>query len=205
MSILILGQADNEEWISIASTNVSNCSKAGRDLMLFPPILRPLAYWLLPSTKKVRKQYHQVKRIIEERSRQHRMQDLDKKDMNVLSWSQQYAKQSGQPEKYDLVHCQLYFMAISIHTVSSMLASIILDLLHHSEYIEVLRNEISSVLCLNNGLEKKSQLHQLKVMDSFMKESQRLSGTNFCKFLSPHLHRHLGWNKWSGSNSVPVL
>ncbi|WYZ42290.1 hypothetical protein EsH8_V_001185 [Colletotrichum jinshuiense] len=79
--------------------------------------------------------------------------------MNVLSWSHQYAEQSGQPE--------------------NMLASIMLDLLHHSEYIEVLRNEISSVIGSVDDLEKKSQLNQLKVMDSFMKESQRLSGTNF--------------------------
>jgi cytochrome P450 len=51
---------------------------------------------------------------------------------------------------------------------------VVYDLIDHPEYIQLLREEIDSVWKEGDELTK-AVLYMLKLMDSFMKESQRLS------------------------------
>lgn len=186
------GEADNEEWIEVARTHVQNCARAGKHLLLFPPLMRPLANLLLPSTRRVRSQYYQLKRIVEHKLCDQTLPKEQEKPndfcrvTSCLESARKHAEASRKPQSYDLVHSQLYLMAISIHTTSSLLTTIMLDFLHHEEYIGVVRDEIQHVIQSTEHVQSRSQLQQLRTMDSFMKESQRLSGTNFCKY-SPFL------------------
>jgi len=86
----------------------------------------------------------------------------------------------------------------AIHTTSGATTSIIFDLAAHPEYIQPLRDEIKQVID-EDGYEiegdgfkklKKSSIPKLWKLDSFMKESQRLTPPGLGMF-SPIPHRNL--------------
>jgi cytochrome P450 len=69
-----------------------------------------------------------------------------------------------------LLRTQLAMAAI--HTTSDLMTSIIVQLARHPEIFQPLRDEIVAVLS-RDGL-KKQALQNLKFMDSFVKECQRV-------------------------------
>ena len=77
-------------------------------------------------------------------------------------------------EQINLVWGQLNYSLGAIHTTSMTFIYVVYDLIDHPEYIQLLREEIESVWKEGDELTK-ATLYKLKLMDSFMKESQRLS------------------------------
>lgn len=79
---------------------------------------------------------------------------------------------------------------VAIHTTTELLTGVLLDLAQNENFIKELRDEIVTVMTKakehtagtdNNGSEKKSKaawkkttLYQMKLLDSALKESQRL-------------------------------
>lgn len=61
---------------------------------------------------------------------------------------------------------------VAIHTTSDLLQEVMIRIASRPELFQVLRNEIVEVLG-RDGL-KKTALYNLKIMDSVIKESQRL-------------------------------
>ncbi|OMP85357.1 Ent-kaurene oxidase [Diplodia seriata] len=77
----------------------------------------------------------------------------------------------GRP--YDPVVNQLFFSVVALHTTGDLITHAILDLVTHPEVIEDLRDEVRQVLKEDGW--KKTSLYKMKLMDSFLKESQRLN------------------------------
>lgn len=75
----------------------------------------------------------------------------------------------GRP--YDAATAQLGLSFTAIHSTTEMVSGLISDLCAHPEYFEPLRAEIVSILGDKDW--SKKGLHDLKLMDSAMKESQR--------------------------------
>ncbi|KAL2277747.1 hypothetical protein FJTKL_15188 [Diaporthe vaccinii] len=67
---------------------------------------------------------------------------------------------------------QLFLSIVVIHTTSDLMTQIMTDLAAHTEVIEDLRREIKEVL--SDGGWKKTTLTSMKLLDSVIKESQRL-------------------------------
>lgn len=89
-----------------------------------------------------------------------------------MEWMEQTSR--GRP--YDPVAIQLTFSIVAIHTTSDMVTQAIYDLCGREELVKELREEIISVLPEEGW--KKTALNKLHLMDSFLKESQRVKPIN---------------------------
>lgn len=95
---------------------------------------------------------------------------------------------------HDIADAQLALSVVSMHTTTELLTGVLLDLAQNEEFIKELRDEIAAVLAkanepaaspssgTNDGAVekegkttwKKTNLYQMKLLDSALKESQRL-------------------------------
>jgi cytochrome P450 len=75
----------------------------------------------------------------------------------------------------DLAHLEVVISLASIHTSQMNAVHILYDLAEHSEYVEVLRDEIRNVRREDGDWKQwnKNSFYKLKKLDSFMRESQR--------------------------------
>ncbi|KFG78518.1 hypothetical protein MANI_010582 [Metarhizium anisopliae] len=91
-----------------------------------------------------------------------------KKYNDAMEWMEESAK----GRKYDPAVGQMAFSVAAIHTTSDMITQLIYDLCGEDDLVKVLRDEVITVLS-EDGL-RRTSLYKLKLMDSTMKESQRL-------------------------------
>ncbi|KAI9043900.1 cytochrome P450 [Aspergillus affinis] len=91
---------------------------------------------------------------------------------DAMEWMEQCAK--GRP--CDAIAGQLAFSIPSIHTASDMLTQALSDLCGKEELVEALREEARTVI-KEEGWQK-TTLYKFKLMDSMLKESQRLKPTS---------------------------
>jgi cytochrome P450 len=80
-------------------------------------------------------------------------------------------------KKYDPTIIHMSMFSVGIHTTTDMLTQLVYDLSSREELVQQLREEILSVVAEDGGLQKGS-LDKLKLLDSVMKESQRLKPAN---------------------------
>lgn len=172
------------EWIELTTNfTIAEVVSAFR-LSQFPWYLRRLANRVLPECRNVRVMEKRAYQIIEAQAAK-RQQLIDsgeasETDFNdALAWYQtQFAKRGG---KYDPTTVQLTLSHVAIHTTSDLLCEVVLDLARHEELIEPLRKEIREVLADGSGLSK-AKLHEMKLLDSVIKETQRMKPAQVCKF-----------------------
>lgn len=84
----------------------------------------------------------------------------------------EWLEASSIPGKDDPVLAQLALSALAIHTTADLLSQAVGDLAVHHEFVEPLRDEITECLA-HDGWESKS-LYNMKLLDSCIKESQRM-------------------------------
>jgi cytochrome P450 len=77
-------------------------------------------------------------------------------------------------KNFDIVGAQLTLTFVAVHTTSNTLAHLLYDLIDNPELIPELRQEIIAVMEEDKGWQKTS-LYKLKLLDSIMKESQRMN------------------------------
>jgi cytochrome P450 monooxygenase-1 len=74
---------------------------------------------------------------------------------------------------YDPIAAQLVLSVAAIHTTSDMLTQVIYDIFQRPQLVDQLRQELIAVLREEGGLTG-ACLPRLKLLDSVLKESQRL-------------------------------
>lgn len=92
--------------------------------------------------------------------------------VDAIEWFRQVSK----GRKYDPVHVQLTLSFVAIHTTADMLTQLMFDLAEHPEYIQPLREEVINVLSKHGW--RKTSSYNMKLMDSVLKECQRLRPIN---------------------------
>jgi cytochrome P450 len=88
---------------------------------------------------------------------------------DAISWFEDAASTTS----FDPLVVQLSLSTAAIHTTTDLLSQTLADIMMHPQIIEPLRKEIISVLSEDEGL-KTISLGKLKLLDSCIKESQRL-------------------------------
>lgn len=175
-SFVFLGEkiCRDAEWLNISVNYTIDAFQATRELRLCPSIFRPLIHWILPSTRKLRKHLYTAREIVrkEIEKRAANSQDQSHKQPDAMNWLRETAETFGLG--FDHSYGQIGLSLVAIHTTSSLLTNVIYDLAAYPEYIQPLRDEIKDVLTEDGGL-KKTSLSKLRLMDSVMKESQRLN------------------------------
>lgn len=166
----------NKEWLGISIRYTIDAFQAAKTLRTWAPWMRPFVY---PFLSELRTLQHHIKRaraIIEPEvtarrrtRREAAMNGQTTKSTDAVGWFEDVA--NGRP--FDFVTAQLLLSVVSIHTTSLTMQILLYDLTANPPYIDLLRAEIVQVLKEDGGW-KKTSLYKMKLLDSCMKESQRL-------------------------------
>lgn len=149
----------------------------------YPRVLHRFVHWFLPQTRQLRSQVAEARRIIQPVIDQraaagwvHPGNESGKKYTDALQWMYELSKGKA----YDFAMGQLGLSLAAIHTTADLLTQVIYDLCQHPDMIQPLRDEIVAVL--GGGGWKRTALYKMKLMDSVIKESQRLKPPGLCMF-----------------------
>ncbi|KAF3482589.1 cytochrome P450 monooxygenase [Arthroderma uncinatum] len=166
----------NEEWLRITADYTVNLFVAINELQTWPASLRPIVQWFLPTCQLIRNQVADARRLIQpvidqrhaENNERLRQGKPVKEYDDAISWLD--AKAGGRD--FDAAIAQLSLSFVSIHTTTDLCTQAIYDICANPELVQPLREEAISVLG-NRGWDTTS-LYQMKLLDSVIKESQRL-------------------------------
>ncbi|QDS74724.1 hypothetical protein FKW77_000811 [Venturia effusa] len=171
----------NPEWIRLAKNFTVDFVTAAYAMRFIPTPFRPLFYYILPPVYKLKntvKAAHVILKPEVEERRRVRNEALARgeatpKRLDSFEWIDDVARSDGQ-ENFDAVGAQLVLSFVAMHTTSMATTNVLYDIIEHSELIPELRQEIITVMKEDQGWQKTS-LYKLKLLDSVMKESQRMS------------------------------
>jgi hypothetical protein len=187
----------DEDWIKISVNYTRDAFQGGANLRTWKPILRPIVKYFIPEIQRIwghnAKAMKLIGPIIKQRAIAERQEGYQK-PVDALQWIRDSLPEGGKDDVYFAVLSSLALGAASIHTTSQLITNVLFDLAARPEYIELLREEISTALNTSNGKWNQDLLNRLKKMDSFMKESQRVNAvvskySLFCCYsdlLRPH-------------------
>lgn len=166
----------NEEWLDVSIKYTIDSFFAVRALRMWPPVLRRIAHHFLPEMKLVREEVKTARRVIEaevaERRRarfEAQLSGTPLKSTDAIGWFDDVAGD----RQFDIVQEQMMLSVAAIHTTSVTLMQLLYDLADNPKYVDMLREEIVAVLSEDGGWQKNT-LYKMKLLDSCMKESQRL-------------------------------
>ncbi|ETS81536.1 hypothetical protein PFICI_06538 [Pestalotiopsis fici W106-1] len=176
-SRLFLGEelCRDPDWLRITTTYTHHITKAALELKAWPGLLRPFVIRFLPHGRaliSLVKEAEELLGSVLKNRRDATVRGTRRNYTDAIEWFDQMAK----GRKYNPVHVQLTLSFVAIHTTADMVTQVMFDLAQHPEYIEPLRQEAIKVLGKDGW--KKTCLYELKLMDSVLKEVQRLRPIN---------------------------
>lgn len=170
----------NPDWLRVATDYTTSSFRAAEELPDWPSILHPILVRILGSTREMQRQFQKARDIIEpvlkERAISKEAARLEGKSPPVYNDALEWMEQASQGEPYDPTATQLILSTFSLHTTSDMITQAVFDLCGKEDLTKELREEVITVLSQEGW--KKTSLNKLHLMDSFLKESQRLKPLN---------------------------
>ncbi|KAK1637087.1 cytochrome P450 [Colletotrichum phormii] len=178
-TLVFLGKrfSNNKEWLYICTQYPEGVWAAISGLLSTPKFLRSIVYRFLPGIIALKKLGEVAKTLIlPEIEERRRLRDagIDVKFNDALEWYYKNSNKRGQEEDFDAVSAMISLAFASTHTTVDLLCNVLYDLAAHSECIGPLREEIDRVLAEDGGW-KKTTLYKMRLMDSFLKETQRMN------------------------------
>ncbi|KAK7698103.1 hypothetical protein SLS64_012878 [Diaporthe eres] len=168
----------NEAWLKISREYASTMFPATDILRTYPAgIIRSIAARVLPICRAAQAQVAEARAILQPVLEKRRAakaaaaaagKTVEFND--AIEWFENASARTG--ASYEPAAMQLFLSIVAIHTTSDLMTQIMTDLAAHPEVIEDLRREIKGVL--SDGGWKKTTLTNMKLLDSVIKESQRL-------------------------------
>jgi len=171
----------DQRWLDLTRDYTVLLFQASQSLQQYSPWLRPLMSYFNPELKELLKVRQEAIAFMKPIS-QHRQEAHDDvrddftewvKNRASEEWSRDYEKQAEQ---------QITLAMAAIHTTTMTATHILHQLLEHPEYIDILREEVKSVLAESSGTFTKDIIGKLRKMDSFMRETARHKGTGLTTF-----------------------
>lgn len=177
----------NDEWLNITINYSVDLFTAAKELGIWPKPLRPIVHWFLPSVRKLRSEIADAREIItplvvNRRSMRAAAVASGKPEPrfnDAIDWFEEYFA-GGKP--YDPAMLQINLSVGAIHTTTDLLYWTMICIADNPAYFDELRREIVQVLSTEGW--KKTSLYNLKLLDSVIKEAQRLKPTSIGKV--PH-------------------
>lgn len=166
----------DDEWVATSTAYVISTFDCIRALKEWAPCLRPFIYRFLPQRTAINNQWRtcrkRVLKSMEERQRKGYNLEEPPSMLDYLSSgkNEQFAKDI---EKQLLF--QMTLVAVGTVTTFSSIIQAIYDLVAHPEYIDELRDEVLHVPRNDDGTYNRESISAMRKLDSFIKESQRLS------------------------------
>ncbi|POS71913.1 cytochrome P450 [Diaporthe helianthi] len=168
----------NEDWLNESALYTASAFYGVEALRRWPSILRPLVAPFLAECKEARARIARCREILEpfvtarHAAKAKALAKGEKPPVynDSLEWFEKEC------EIYDPATNQITLAMAAIHTTSDLMTETMTQLARHPETFEPLRREVVEVLS-RDGL-KKTALYNLKLMDSVIKECQRLKPIN---------------------------
>lgn len=166
----------NEDWFRVTTNYAGHIIRAAEGLRLWPRILRPIVAMFLESTRTLQREVQATRDImmpILEKRRKDKAAAANegislKPNDDAMQWMEDIA--NGRP--YDPAVMQLALATAAILTTTDFLTQAVFDLVGKEGLISELRGEMVNVL-REDGM-KKTAMYKLQLLDSCLKESQRL-------------------------------
>ncbi|PSN59188.1 cytochrome P450 [Corynespora cassiicola Philippines] len=166
----------DDEWLEIATQYIVTSVTGVTALRKLPKLLVPVIHWFHPDAIKSRQLlsrarakllpvYEKRKKELSEASKNgtYRPEDAD-----AFGWYEELAD----GRDYDPVVAQLTVAVAATHSTTDFMCQFLSDMVRYPEYIQPLRDEL--ILALKEKGWKASTILQLPLLDSVMKESQRV-------------------------------
>ncbi|KAL1618717.1 hypothetical protein SLS54_007153 [Diplodia seriata] len=171
----------NDEWLTITKRYTVDSLAAARELRAWSPLARPWVHWFLPSCRRVRAELAAARRIVNPivaaRRARNTSRAAEGKGVEKVADAVGWLDESARGRRFDPACGQLAFAVAATFTTTELTCVCVLNLCAHPEYVGLLRSEIVEVLGEGGGEGgrwRKAALQRLRLMDSFIKESQRL-------------------------------
>ncbi|TDZ23970.1 Cytochrome P450 monooxygenase TRI1 [Colletotrichum orbiculare MAFF 240422] len=166
----------NEAWLEITKGYTMNGFASADRLREWPRILRPIVHWFLPGCQKARSQLVEAARILKpvlaERCALRAAAAAEGREPPFFNDAIDWFEQASKGAHYDPAISQLFLSSVAIHTTTDLLNAVLTDIAKNPEILEPLRREILTVL--KQGGWQKTSLYSMKLLDSVVKETQRL-------------------------------
>ncbi|PYH82697.1 cytochrome P450 [Aspergillus uvarum CBS 121591] len=181
-STIFLGDEEvrhDKTWLRLTKEYTVDSFLAAHQIRTYPQFLWPVLAMLFPQARKVRNQLRQAEAIIRpliERRRAEKAAALADPSIKLperydsIEWLEQTSQ--DRQISYAPVAMQLTLALSAIHTTTDLITTTMYELLRCPEAIQHLREEVVSVM--GSGGIKHSALYNLKLMDSVIKEAQRI-------------------------------
>lgn len=164
----------DKDWLRITVSYTSTFVKAALQLHLWPRFLVPVVHWFLPECRQTRKELREAREIFQDLlDARARNVDAVKADTGGSADLLTFLDETTKGIPYDATTFHLAMGVTAIHSTSDFLSKVIYNLCQHQDLLEPLRSEVSTMLKETGW--SKSGLDSLKLMDSVMKETIRLS------------------------------
>ncbi|KAF7536103.1 hypothetical protein G7054_g4850 [Neopestalotiopsis clavispora] len=168
----------NKRWLDISKNYTMDLFITSYIMRMAPPILRPIAYWFIPQARAIRKAVKDAHDIIDpEVARRKKAIDAalaagekPPKTADALGWMYESAKRRNVEVEYS--NSSMAMAMAAIHTTTETLSQALLDICQYPDVADQLREEVVNVVGENGWA--KTSLYKLKLMDSFLKEGQRI-------------------------------
>ncbi|KAF5012813.1 hypothetical protein FDECE_1102 [Fusarium decemcellulare] len=168
----------DEEWLQLTKRYTMTAFGAASQLRVYPRPLRRIIRWFIPACKQLRTEFagarDKISTVIEKRRQLQRAAKQAGQPApefeDALEWADREA--AALNVTVDPAIFQLTLSAAAIHTSTDLLVQVVLDLAQHPEFFQPLRDEICRVLKAEGW--KKTSLYNMKLLDSVIKESQRM-------------------------------
>lgn len=176
-TLVLLGEerCQDDSWVELLTEFIIKLRGAAAVLREWPWFLRRLANIFHPACRDARATRRKAADVVLGEIKRWRKNSKTKGSAEgelptLLAWYERNMQHIGGEDAAVTVQLLLSFAAIL--TTTDLLCQVILDLAEHQELIQPLRNEITSVISSQGW--KKTGLYQLALLDSVIKESQRV-------------------------------
>jgi len=178
----------NEDWLHVTREYTVTVFRAATELRKYPYAARYVVHWFLKSCRDaralVKKTRSVIQPVIDERrceakKARARGEEPERYD-DAIDWFERETTGGH----YDAAIVQLVLSLAAIHTTTDLLCQTLGDIVQHPEIIQPLRDE--AVAALSKEGWHKSALFKMTLLDSVLKESQRLKpiGLSTVSFIS---------------------
>lgn len=166
----------NGEWLRITAAYTRDIFTSLNVTRFFPRLLRPLVDLVSPLNRRTRSEYQAAKAILQpefaRRDAEIATAARENREPVLPDDSIEWFRNASHGRSYNQLDIQLALSFVAIHTTTDLLCQALLNLCSYPEYVEPLRREAVEVL-QKHGLQKLA-LTELRLLDSFLKETQRL-------------------------------
>lgn len=163
----------DNEWATATVSYTQNVTKAWMILRIIPPFLRGPLGPFLPQVKKLLDQKTMTKQKLQPLLTAHGLVDDGVPGGEMMAWFRGRYK-TKEPTAEELTRDQLLVTFASIYNLSNALSYLLFDIATYPEHISILRAELDEQVGPGNIINKEN-IQRLVKLDSFIRESQRLS------------------------------